>query len=1053
MKMKKILSLVLCMTLFSCCWMGFGGKSSAVEGEHPSGGYKVEAEAADSVTDQSDKLISPIILEDSAASGGKAMGSTNGKGYIFKDVPQSNSITMRYASTNTSSVSVFIEKNGSFERLGSIQFSTTQSWEFKKAWNAVSEVLFIPEGSTIKLVPDADVNLDYFIFHSSPLYTEKDLSEAVCLAYQAELENCGEVDDIYSYTGKAVQMKKGSKVSFSIPEGLKCNVINIRGSGKNLIVKVISENGEGSVSFDTEVGDYKMYGVLIPASEAPGKITIALDSSSPDESIFHLDAVTMNAKSEADVVTVRSGADTPENGGRSEILLDGIWECDASVYMTRKELPDSVPEDLTFNNAICVPGLWDLADLSMGDYKDKAFWYKKTVIFEEAPDYQVILKIDRAYYGRYIFVNGTFVEEYEYNYTNSFTDISEYLVQGENEIVIMLGNSTQQRSDSSCKGHVLSDSEKEYEYPGIVDHVSLILNQSPWVHSVQVAPDLQNGSVALQPMIKNNSDIVVEAAVEYRVYAIGVLKNGALQQERTLVGTARTERQAFVSGEDTVLNEVVTIEDFNDSMLWTVDSPYLFEIEVDTGSDVLVKRFGMRTFCFDSETKLPLLNGTVTYLRGTNVVINRFFEDPNRAQHPWEKEWIRAFYAECKDTNWNSLRFHLGSAPSDWYDIADEVGFLISDEYAWFSGCRDSCTERTIRPEIHAWIEEKNTHPSIIIWDMQNEDIASTTNSFVKKNRDYDIQNRPWDNGWSKPLSETDPFECHPYLLCAGFEFDQLNEFSTSYENPTSIIPEGFAPLNPKILNEYGSIWLNREGNATTAGMQAYYDQIQRDNTAEDRIRIYADAVGRITEFWRSGRHFAGIQQFCALTYSKPTGEAVTGDILMPDLSTPKFRPEIKEKFRNAFAPLGISINEWSEVCERGTDRTIPVTLVNDYNDVVDNLIVTLKIYKENSNRAVKKYTKNVSLKAAGDEKGGDRQEIHFDISLPGSRTDKFRVVAEYEFNGETVRSERVWTIVGGDITELPGWAIASICAGGAAVIAVVVIIIAKSRKKRAAKD
>ena len=55
-------------------------------------------------------------------------------------------------------------------------------------------------------------------------------------------------------------MKKGSKVSFSIPEGLKCNVINIRGSGKNLIVKVISENGEGSVSFDTEVGDYKMYG-------------------------------------------------------------------------------------------------------------------------------------------------------------------------------------------------------------------------------------------------------------------------------------------------------------------------------------------------------------------------------------------------------------------------------------------------------------------------------------------------------------------------------------------------------------------------------------------------------------------------------------------------------------------------------------------------------------------------------------------------------------------------------------------------------------------------
>lgn len=1054
MKRRKMLSLAVCLALLTCCCIRLESPSSAAEGTAVSTEeYKVEAEAADAVVDASGNNVVPVFVEDSAASGGKAMGSTGGKGYLFRHVPQSNSITMRYASTNTSSVIVYIEKNGSFEKLGSIPFSTTQSWELKKAWNAVSEVLFIPEGATIKLVADADVNMDYFVFNAGPLYTEKELPEDYRLAAGAALEHCSEVKDIYSYTGKAVEMKKGASASFAIPEGIKCNVVNLRGSGKNVTVKISSASGAQTIRFDTELGDYRTYGVLLPASEAPGKITVELDSAAADDCVFHLDVVAMHEKKEAETITVEKNAYLPAAGNRSEILLDGIWECDASPYLSRKDLPASVPEDLDFNNSICVPGLWDLADISMGDYKDKALWHRKTVVFEEKPDYQVILKIDRAYYGRYVYVNGTFAGEYEYNYTNSFTDISEYLVQGENEIVIMLGNSTQQRSDPSCNAHVLSDTEKETEYPGIVDHVSLIFNRSPWVHSVQVAPDPEHGSVTVQPIVKNNSGAAAEASVEYRVYAIGVLKNGELQQERKLAGAASQERLSFAAGEDTVLNAAVTIEGFDASMLWTVDSPYLFEIEVDTGSDTLVKRFGMRTFYFDSDTKLPMLNGEATYLRGTNVVMNRFYEDASRAQHPWETDWIRAFYAECKDTNWNSLRFHIGSAPGDWYDIADEVGFLISDEYAWFSGCRDRCTERTLRPEIRAWIEEKNTHPSIIIWDMQNEDIASTTNSFVKKNRDYDIQNRPWDNGWSKPIAETDPFECHPYLLSAGFAFSSLNDFSTSYENPTSIIPEGFAPKNPKILNEYGSIWLNREGNATTLGMQAYYDQIMRNNTAEDRIRIYANAVGAITEFWRSGRHYAGVQQFCALTYSKPTGDAITGDILMPDLTTPKFHPEIKERFRNAFAPLGICISDYSELCERGTERTVPVTLVNDYPYDIDSLPVTLKIYKEDSNRAVKEYTKRVSLKAAGNAEAGDRQTLSFDIHLPGSRTDRFRIVAEYALNGRTVSSERFWTVTGGDITELPVWAIAAICTGGAAVITTIAIVLVKSRKKRAAKD
>ena len=65
-------------------------------------------------------------------------------------------------------------------------------------------------------------------------------------------------------------------------------------------------------------------------------------------------------------------------------------------------------------------------------------------------------------------------------------------------------------------------------------------------------------------------------------------------------------------------------------------NPFLYEIEVITNGDTYSDRFGMRTFYFDPETKLPMLNGKVHYLNGTNIAMNRFYEDLLRADHPFD---------------------------------------------------------------------------------------------------------------------------------------------------------------------------------------------------------------------------------------------------------------------------------------------------------------------------------------------------------------------------------------------------------------------------------
>ena len=74
--------------------------------------------------------------------------------------------------------------------------------------------------------------------------------------------------------------------------------------------------------------------------------------------------------------------------------------------------------------------------------------------------------------------------------------------------------------------------------------------------------------------------------------------------------------------------DAITIEDCTEDKFWTPSNPFLYEIEVITNGDTYSDRFGMRTFYFDPETKLPMLNGKVHYLNGTNIAMNRFYEDP-----------------------------------------------------------------------------------------------------------------------------------------------------------------------------------------------------------------------------------------------------------------------------------------------------------------------------------------------------------------------------------------------------------------------------------------
>lgn len=697
----------------------------------------------------------------------------------------------------------------------------------------------------------------------------------------------------------------------------------------------------------------------------------------------------------------------PEAGERLTVTLDGVWQAAKTGYARNN------PLHTVFESTIPVPGTWEQAEYGFGDYGGAALWVRSYVYLPEKPTGRVVLRVARAQYGRTIYVNGKNFGRYDYNFTNSYTDITDVLQAGENEIVIHLGNRDSTKGEGDYVGHTGWDPERYTYWPGITDTVQLLFHNTPSVRALQVAPNIYDATVKAKISLKNLTDAEVTSPVTVTISELGRFIQGEPTQKEKVVFKEEIGTFTVAAGGDLDITDTFAIADFCEEKLWSTNSPYLYKLEIKTAGDTHAIRFGMRDFHFDPETKLPMLNGKVHYLRGTTVAINRFMtEDPGKGSYLWKREWVKEFYEELKETNWDCFRLHLGTAPDIWYELADEMGFLIQEEYAWW-GCNDEgCTTETMAPELRAWIEERGFHPCLAIFDTQNEVYYDPqTTSYMLAVRDYDIQDRPWDNGWSLPVRDTDTCECHPYLfLNNDFRISKLNTLENkAYKDSYMSVWEN-DNQNPKILNEYGWLWMDRNGQP--AGLTgSYYNQWMPNTTGDQKYRFYAEMVSQMTEFWRVGRAHVGIMQFAALLYSRYDGTVGnTGDILMRDLSHPQIRPYIKECFKNSFAPLGIVIRDWSEYVGRGENRVVPVALVNDFNEDINDLEVTLTLML--GNLTISEETKLFSVREAGVE--GDVVTQNFNVQVPDWDNGPYTLIASYTRNGETVKSVRTWKLNSG---------------------------------------
>jgi hypothetical protein len=591
---------------------------------------------------------------------------------------------------------------------------------------------------------------------------------------------------------------------------------------------------------------------------------------------------------------------------------------------------DSVPK--LFEHTVPVPGLIDMAKpvfAEVGKKSDRrqAFWYRRTFTVDGSIPAVAVLKIHKACYGTKVWLNGQAVGEHLPCFTPALLDVKQH-IKGSgrvNELVIRVGADRESRPTDVPSGW---DFEKYLYIPGIYDSVELILTGEPYIRNIQVVPNIDSRNVRVV------AELQVSAAASCSVTCeVSEATSG------TTVGKAQQSSVAAAAGQVARLDITIPLQSCR---LWSPEDPFLYKLRLSTGGDTAETRFGMRSFRFDAATGRAVLNGKPYFMRGTNVCAYRFFEDAERGDKPWRAEWVRRLHQQFKSMHWNSIRYCIGFPPEVWYDIADEVGFLIQDEFPiWLlDKAPENPTAQKIIPEYTEWMRERWNHPCVVIWDAQNESPTPETGKALQAVRHLDLSNRPWDNGWAEPQTDKDCVEAHPYLMSGLFNASWGNAKFKSLKDIASVsgIPSLQAAQRkikvPIIINEYAWLWLNRDGTPTCLTDKVYQALLGPNSTTEQRRVLYAKTLAAKTEFWRAHRQCAGVLHFCGLGYSRPGDKprpegGATSDHFI-DLEKLTFEPNFEKYVRDAFAPVGLMLDYWGQDLPAGKEHEFKVVVIND---------------------------------------------------------------------------------------------------------------------------
>lgn len=427
----------------------------------------------------------------------------------------------------------------------------------------------------------------------------------------------------------------------------------------------------------------------------------------------------------------------------------------------------------------------------------KNVWYRRTfTVPKDWKSPRILLHIGASDYLTKVWINGKPVGEHRGGYVQFGFDISSFLKENENTVII-------HAYDDSAGGlQPLGKQSRQEKSEGIFYTRTTGIWQTVWLEGVgqtyitdfHVTPDPKNSRILLQAETQNNTtDVTINATA---------FANGKPVGEASVPVTWR--------------NNYLTI-DLKEKNLWSLENPFLYDLKLTLTQngkviDEIKSYFGLRSV--DIQGAAILINGQPVFQR---LVLDQGFNPEGIWNSPTD-EFLKHDIELSKAVGFNGARLHQKVFEPRFLYWADKLGYLVWGEYPSYGADYDKPVVDV--PFMQEWVEivrRDRNHPSIIGWCPFNEtpkEAGNLQNTVVTQTRAMDPSRPVLDtSGWAHSLVDPELSDAHDYnqdpvdLKKHWMEFFTSESLPPQYGNSVQNIPF--------YISEFGGIgWFESSGEA-----------------------------------------------------------------------------------------------------------------------------------------------------------------------------------------------------------------------------------------------
>ena len=339
---------------------------------------------------------------------------------------------------------------------------------------------------------------------------------------------------------------------------------------------------------------------------------------------------------------------------------------------------------------IQIPGAWNAIDKKLFFYRGPVWLYKK-FNYQRKKEAITHLYIEGSNFTTKIFLNGSIVGEFEGGYVPFNFDISKYVKDGENILLVQTDNTLNQSS-------VPTQKTDWWPWGGIVGDVYILETPKKFIQNAYLQLNPENFSEAL----------------------FNVEMNQELSGQRIVLEIPELQfKDEFLTNATGFIKERIKIA----PQLWSPDDPKLYKVIISTDQEIISDEIGFRSIKVKGQN--IYLNNSEIQFKGISM-----HSEPIGIPGPaFSKEHFQDLLLTAKDLNINFIRAAHYPYTRHLAKVADRLGLMLWEEVPvyWNIDWDNSETLNIATNQITRLVQRDQNRASVVVWSVANETPLSSS--------------------------------------------------------------------------------------------------------------------------------------------------------------------------------------------------------------------------------------------------------------------------------------------------------------------------------------